>query len=170
MNIFILDRDPETSARYHVDTHVVKMPLETAQMLCTVVSIWCETDKISVPVQIPYKPTHKNHPCTIWAAESYANFRELIKIGRALCKEYTHRYNKVHACEKVIDDIAHIAEWCVEGDFKLQTRFTVTPFAQAMPDEFKNNNPVKAYRNYYKGAKSHLFKWTKRRQPFFINN
>ena len=36
MNIFVVDEDPEVAARQLCDKHVVKMILESAQMLCTV--------------------------------------------------------------------------------------------------------------------------------------
>ena len=36
MNIFVLDESPVTSAQMQCDKHIVKMPLETAQMLCSV--------------------------------------------------------------------------------------------------------------------------------------
>jgi hypothetical protein len=35
MNIFYLDKDPIKAAEYSCDKHVVKMILESAQMLCT---------------------------------------------------------------------------------------------------------------------------------------
>lgn len=159
MNIFILDKNPERNARYHVDRHIVKMPLETAQILCTVMYIWGLAKTVG---EIPYKPTHKNHPCVKWAAESYANFRTLTDIGKALCAEYTIRYNKVHACEEVIKMAAHHTAWKVP---KEKFDAPATPYAQAMPEEYKHRNSVTAYRAYYNGEKSHLFKWTKRKQP-----
>ncbi len=66
MNIFALDTDPVTCAQYHCDKHVIKMILESVQMLSTTCSI--------LGAEAPYKPTHANHPCTKWVRESWENF------------------------------------------------------------------------------------------------
>ena len=162
MNVFILARSPKVIAMYHVDKHVVKMPLETAQMLCAVLhkSGMSKKDKN----KIPYKATHLNHPCTIWAYESRENFNYLYDIGIALCREYTYRYGKKHKCEAVIRECKRLSR-----NIKFSTRID-TPPAQAMPDEYKSSNVITAYRAYYVGEKSHLFKWTGRPTPKFIDN
>jgi hypothetical protein len=87
MNIFFLDEDPTLSAQYHVDKHVVKMILETAQLLC---GVHHATSQITD--QVPYKLSHKNHPCAIWARTSLSNYLYLCELGLELCKEYTYRY------------------------------------------------------------------------------
>ena len=69
MNIFALDNDVKVAAQWHVDKHVVKMPLETAQMLCT-----ARHELGEKPESIPYKVAHKNHPCTIWCRNSSENY------------------------------------------------------------------------------------------------
>lgn len=158
MNIFILHKNPKINAIYHCDKHIVKMPLETAQILCTVLHVW------GLNQSIPYKPTHKNHPSVKWATESYANFVLLVKIGRELCDEFQFRFNKIHSCKAVIDRCYY--EALVPEDRKGD----VTSLPQAMPDEYKDIDVVKAYRNYYNGAKKHLHKWTKRKTPKFIYN
>ena len=63
MNLFYLDRDPVEAARMQCDRHVVKMILETAQMLSTA---HIELDG----KQVAYKATHKNHPSTVWVRSS----------------------------------------------------------------------------------------------------
>ena len=134
MNIFILDTNPETAAEMHCDKHVNKMILESAQMLSTV-------------LDGPYKPTHKNHPCTLWVAESQYNARWLWTLACFLNWEYKLRYNK---------DVDH-KSWDVIKDREFQARIDAlpdvgfTPFALAMPDEFKAiKDPVQAYRAYYR--------------------
>ena len=87
MNIFALDNDVKVAAQWHVDKHVVKMPLETAQMLCT-----ARHELGEKPESIPYKVAHKNHPCTIWCRTSSENYDWLCDLGMVLCKEYTYRY------------------------------------------------------------------------------
>ena len=90
MNIFVLDIDPQLAASLHLDKHVVKMPLETAQMLCTI--------NAEFGIDVPYKATHKNHPCTLWAKATKANYQWLTALGLNLCYEYTYRYKKcIHA-------------------------------------------------------------------------
>lgn len=160
MNVFILAKNPTVSAKYHVDKHVVKMPLETAQMLCAVLY------RLKYPKRyIPYKKTHPHHPCTEWAYSSYKNYLHLCTIGLALCREYTYRYKKVHACEEII-------RYCRDVAKSIKDRFSqhapTTP-AQAMPDECKHRNTVRAYRTYYMQEKNHLFVWTGRPVPKFIN-
>jgi hypothetical protein len=138
----------------HVDKHVVKMPLETAQILCTV--HW------QVGNQAPYKSTHKKHPCTIWAGQSIQNYMWLCELGLELCKEYTHRYAKTHKCEDIIN-------WCIINTPNLPDA-VITPYALAMPDEYKTSkDPIECYRNYYIGAKSHIHTWKNRQKPYWIN-
>jgi len=156
MNIFYLDKDPRLAAQYHVDKHVVKMPLETAQLLCSVYHVIGGHPKNI----IPYKLTHKNHPCSIWARESLSNYLWLVELGLEICKEYTYRYGKQHKSEAVIN-------WCKERKPKI-VNISLTPIKQAMPDIFKNKDPVLAYRNYYLGAKTHLFSWKKRNKPYWV--
>jgi len=78
MNIFILSQDPHKAAQYMCDKHVVKLLLESAQILSTV-------------SQGPYKPTHQNHPCTLWTAQGRDNYHWLVEHALELCREYTHR-------------------------------------------------------------------------------
>ena len=96
MNIFFLDFNIEKCAQYHCDSHIVKMPLETAQLLCSVHHV------LSSKIDIPYKLSHQNHPCAIWARTSLGNYKFLCRLGIHLCIEYTHRYNKIHASQDVI--------------------------------------------------------------------
>ena len=152
MNIFVLDIDPATAAQMHLDKHVVKMPLETAQMLCTI--------NAGYDIPVPYKPTHKNHPCTVWANTSRANYLWLVELGLNLCKEYTYRYKKVHACQKIIESLAACPT-------QIHSE-TLTDFAQAMPIDCKKDDAVQAYHYYYKQYKSHIAKWTGRPVPTFM--
>ena len=155
MNIFFLDENPTMSARYHVDKHVVKMILETAQLLCSVHHV---TDQVTN--QVPYKLSHKNHPCAIWARESLSNYLYLCELGLELGKEYTYRYGKRH---KSID----VINWCIINKPNIPDIGFTTP-AMAMPDEFKTDSVVESYRNYYMGAKISLASWKNREKPFWF--
>lgn len=155
MNIFILDYDKEKSAKYHVDKHIVKMPLEQDQILSATHHL-SGTD----PSIIPYRLTHKNHPASVWCRKSLSNYLWLCDYTIELCKEYTYRYKKIHKCEKV-------AEWCKENLPNIPD-VGLTPFVQAMPDDCKNQDAVKAYRSYYIKHKKHLFAWKNREVPEWI--
>lgn len=147
MNIFFLNEDPDVAAGMLHDKHVVKMVLETAQILSTVSGVG-------------YKPTHQNHPCVLWAGECDANYCWLVKHGVALCAEYMHRYGRSHKSAAVIQQCA-LARPTVDGP--------ITPPAQAMPEEFRvPGMPVRAYQNYYLHRKVDQSRWTKRDVPQFI--
>ena len=154
MNIFVLDKEVEKCAEYHCDKHVIKMILESAQMLSAVVRLNGH--------DIGYKLTHKNHPCTIWARESLSNYNWLVRLTRLLNYEYRYRYDK---------DINHKSYDLVKTlPIPDLPDIGLTPFAQAMPDQYKNKNAVKAYRDYYINEKSSFLTWTKRKKPKWINN
>lgn len=144
MNIFVLDNDPEIAAKYHTDKHVVKMILESAQMMSTVVRY--------SGIDFGYKSTHLNHPCTIWARASLSNWLWLGSLAYYLNLEFINRFGKT-ANHKSYDLIASLP-WPLIQDIGL------TSFAQAMPDQYKNTDPVVAYRQYYINEKRHLFQWT----------
>ena len=93
MNIFVLHPMPDIAARMQCDRHVVKMTLETAQMLSTAIN--------ELGGQAPYKSAHVNHPCSVWARETLSNFEWLWEHGINLAQEYTARYGKVHKSEAV---------------------------------------------------------------------
>jgi hypothetical protein len=163
MNIFFLDWDTEKCAKYHCDKHVVKMILETAQLLCGAHHMTHQvptkypptTDQVND--QVPYKLSHKNHPCAIWTRESLSNYLYLCELGLELCKEYTYRYGKRHKSQDVI-------EWCITNKLNIVDKgFTEPP--KAMPDEYKVVDVVESYRNYYRGAKSDFAVWKNREVP-----
>lgn len=137
MNIFVVDNNPVTAAKMLCDKHIVKMPLESAQM-ASAVAIRHGYNSI-------YRLTHKNHPCTLWAGDTYENWLWLMRHGKALCQEYTLRYGKTHKCEAVLD-------------FYLERKFCppdgkLTNHALAMPDKYIVSDSVESYRNYYVGEK-----------------
>lgn len=152
MNVFVLDLNPKLAAQYHLDKHVVKMPLETAQILCTILH--------EHNIDAPYKKTHAKHPCTLWAMQSVQNFDWLVQLGVELCNEYTYRYGKIHKCLQVI-------EYCAQNKPNLPN--IQTGYALAMPDEYKTNDVVQSYRNYYQFGKTHLLQYTRRQHPTWLN-
>jgi len=159
MNIFFLDYDVKKCAQYHVDKHVVKMILETAQLLCGVHHVTAH-DTAHDTAHVPYKLSHKNHPCSIWCRESLSNYLYLCELGLELCYEYTYRYGKRHKSQDVI-------EWCLINKPSIVDIGFTEP-AKAMPDEFKVKSVVQSYRNYYMGAKSGFAVWKNREKPFWF--
>jgi len=145
MNIFILHTDPNAAARLHCDKHVIKMILESAQMLSSAIAKYGGTPR--------YKPTHVGHPCTRWASETRDNFDWLVELALALACEYEHRYaaKREHKSVDVIRD-AHAQRLLVPAG-------SLTTFAQAMPDQYKHADAVTAYRRYYAAEKARFATW-----------
>lgn len=154
INIFILNEDPGQAARDLCDKHCVKMILESTQLLCAVAH--------KRGFEVVYKPTHKNHPATIWLGKSSANWNWLCIHGFALSKEYTLRYKKIHKCQAIIQNMFDRTKE-IWGEKKLYTEHT--PFMQCMPDEYKRESAVEAYRAYYRGAKADIAKWAHSEKP-----
>jgi hypothetical protein len=175
MNIFYLDPDPVICAQQHNDKHTTKMIVEYAQLLSTA-HRYLDGDKLiglsktgrkhtryvlpDYRESILYTATHINHPSAIWVRSGVQQYRWLHDLLIELCKEYTHRYGKIHKVERELlweldrfpRKIAIWPEWSEP-----------TP---AMPDEIKiNDSSVKSYRNYYIKSKSHLAKWKNRNVP-----
>lgn len=158
MNIFFLSRDPAKCARYHANKHVVKMILESAQLLST---CWHVVDASHVHFVPRMKKTHVNHPCAKWVREGVGNYLWLCNLALNLCKEYTFRYGKTHKTEGYIRELANVRPPLDK------TGMTQPP--QAMPNEYKvANQVVTAYRNYYVHGKSHLHAWKDREVPSFV--
>ena len=146
MNIFVLHTDPLIAAQMHCDKHCVKMILETAQMLSTAHHVYetPEADKV-------YKKAHLNHPCTKWIRESKANYRWAFDLYFELLTEFRVRRGKSHKSAELMYDLFKVPEDMPDVG--------LTPFAQAMPDEYKRSCPVEAYRAYYMGEKASIAEW-----------
>lgn len=150
MNIFLLDDDIERCAQYHCDQHVGKMILESVQILCTALNLR--------DIKTPYRSTHRHHPCVKWAGESYDNFIWLTELSKALNREFCWRYEREqsHASMQVLA--------CIEKH-QFESK-GLTPFAQAMPEQYKvAGDPVTAYRAFYCAEKSSFARWKKRAIP-----
>jgi hypothetical protein len=161
VNIFYLDECPKLSAEYLCDCHVIKMILESAQILSTA---HVRLDDFDYSKEL-YKPTHENHPCTKWAMCCDQNYEWLVDHFWSLCLEYYVRYNKQHKSSELYKILkrtpTRIPHACI-----------MTTPALAMPDEYKLATPVESYRNYYGKVKSKLkrFKYTKRSEPYWLKD
>jgi len=147
MNIFVLDTNPVLAARMHCDKHVPKMCVEAAQMMASALRRHGATDE-DMPLTKagkPYKGGYAHHPCTVWAGDSRANFKWLAVHANELCVEYQSRFGKIHACHLPILLMKEQVKRIPHAE-RIGVR---TPFAQAMPDEYRDDDVVKAYRAYY---------------------
>jgi len=155
MNIFVTDQCPIQSARNLPDKHIVKMPLETCQMLSIIYSDWYygigQLHKLD---GTPYRTAHgafRKHPCTQWAAADYCNLSWLISHGMALCDEYTARYNKVHACQPAITEAITIFEAAFDFNVDIYKDSLPMSFTRAMPESIKFDttiDTITAYKQY----------------------
>lgn len=162
------------------DKHVVKMILESCQILWAVYHCTCDADwEIFVPENLViYKQTHTNHPCTIWARKTYANFMWLARHARALCSEYTHRYNKRHTCQSAIEWFLEYPAPCDASDaYKPTTVLAGIDYPEeCTPPPIAITNAgihvvnqgrvslVSSYRNYYLKEKR-FAKWKLANEP-----
>jgi hypothetical protein len=186
MNIFYIDENPVVAAQWMVDRHVVKMILESAQLLSTAHRI-LDGNEIQLEVQVEqedgkvktrkkkwwllndareeviYSATHINHPSAIWCRSSIQNYDWLVDHFFALMEEYTYRYEKTHKC---FGEISYM----LQSPPKNLTEYDMTTMPSCMADEYIIcSDPIKNYRNYYKMGKTHLHKWKKRNPPEWLN-
>ena len=179
INIFVLDPNPYKAASMHCDKHVVKMILETAQMLSTAhrvldgkkiviesyideygikhrkKTVWKLTGDIDNTL---YAAAHTNHPSTKWIRESNNNYMWAWCLMRGLCLEYTKRYGKIHFTETKLLSILSNPPINIPIYYK-----TLQPLC--MPDEYKCDDVVKSYRSFYIGAKKDFAVWKHSNQP-----
>lgn len=155
MNVFVLDLDTEKAAQYHNNRHLVKMILESAQILSTAV-------QLNQPNEELYKIAYPKHPVVIKATQNRSNFIWVANLAKELCREYTFRAGKIHKSLPVINKASLYSSIIPFGELE---------FAQAMPEEFKDKDPVVAYRTYYILAKDRdkngkrMDEWFPREKP-----
>ena len=186
MNIFFLDKNPRIAAEYHCDKHVVKMILESAQLLSAAHRLldgslvegkkyvegslparWRKTKKWELSdarEKILYGASHVNHPSCIWARSNVDHYRYLYDLFVFLIDEYKYRYNgKSHKCEALLAPLLN-----APNNINYDATWEDPP--QAMPEDCKNKDAVQAYRNYYIIHKKRFAKWTRRDTPNWWNN
>ena len=178
MNIFYIDKDPVQAAQWMVDKHVVKMILESAQLLSTAHRLldgreiegksktgrkarrWVLDDARD---DVIYQATHINHPSAVWCRQSVENYNWLVDHFFALMAEYTYRYNKQHKCYGELS-------YMLQSPPKNLQEYDMTLMPSAMDDQYKiSDDPLTNYRNYYIIGKIRMHKWTNRQPPEWIN-
>jgi hypothetical protein len=177
MNIFYLNHDTKKCAEMHVDKHCVKMILEYAQLLSTAHRVLDGTECVGLSAtgrkkkswvlpdqrnNVLYSATHINHPSAIWVRQSEQNYRWLFNLFCDLLNEYTYRYGKIHACERLVTTLGRPPK-----NIDMDREFTQpTP---AMPEHYKvPGDSIQSYKNYYIGDKQRMFSWKNRETPCFI--
>ena len=154
MNIFYLDKNPQTAAAMHCDKHCVKMVLEYAQLLSTAHRV---LDGDNAPLDL-YKIAHKNHPSTIWVRSSKQHYDWLFRLFRKLTIEYGIRYGRIHNSWKKLNQYLEFAPKNIKDK-----GWTDPP--QCMPDHCKEKDTIQAYRKYYLLEKNHFAKWKYSEEP-----
>lgn len=157
MNIFYIHSDPEYAAIQLCDQHILKMQIESAQMLAT--AHW-ETGSSA-----PYKRAHVNHPSTKWVRESILHYRWLVRHGLAICREFTRRYGNDHKTRQVL-------EWLFVNEPNVPNN-GFTPPPQCMPEEYKHEDTITAYKTFYAKDKVNVkrLSWKKlNNQPDWVNS
>lgn len=168
MNIFILDKNPIICATYHCDKHVVKMIVESCQLLCNGLR------NFGINEEWMYKETHKNHPCSKWVLKDINNFDWLLILLRELLFEYDIRYglknNKIHKCYFIYKNIKNAREKYSKNlilyDYKRSYNFNVVT-DNVIENQTSDDNTVKLYRQYYFNKKYDICKWTTRDVPLW---
>lgn len=179
MNLFVLDKDPVVAAQQQCDKHVVKMIVESGQMLSTVhrmldgelthrmsksgrtrVKYYIHPDpKLE---KILYKAVHFNHPCTVWSRESHENYEWHYQHFIALCDEYSYRYERKHRTDRLLRSLLKYPPQNIP-------RVPMTQFKLAMnsnPECMFESDPVKSYRLFYQTKQARFsMDWTKREVP-----
>lgn len=155
MNIFYLSDDPQKAAQFMVDKHVIKIILESVQILCTTHHV------LDGKNDYMYKPTHVNHPSVKWARQTIDNYEWLKEHTKYLFEEYGFRWNKEHKSISMFNKVIVLPKnLSMRGE---------TPVPCAMDNQYIiSDDPIVNYRNYYKNGKVHLHKWTKREVPYWI--
>ena len=177
MNVFVLHRDPVFAAQMQCDKHVVKMIVESAQMLSTAHRMLdgnptkrpSQSGKRMVPYytlpdwreQTFYKAVHFHHPCTVWTMRNNENYFWHWLHFEALCKEYTFRYGKVHKSETLLLEALYTPPINIpKGDI------SKWPLAMGAAPECKTDDVVESYRAFYHTKQSRFkMAWTKRSIP-----
>jgi hypothetical protein len=162
MNLFILSLNPTECASQMMDKHVIKIILEAVQMLCTAKRVLDPEDPICDSL---YKMAHKNHPVTIWVRSSIENYMWTLDLVDAMHSEWQYRYEHCKQHKSL-----SIAMMLRENPPKQFPETGLTPFAKAMPEEYKRiEDPIEAYKAYYcSEEKRRIATWKKREKPHWF--
>ena len=161
MNLFILSLIQKEIAQYMMDKHISKILLEAVQMLCSAKRILMPDDESNERL---YKMAHKHHPVTIWCRTSKANFVWTLDLVDEMHTEWKYRYAHPESKQHKSYLIAQYLREHMPPDESFEKE-GLTQFALAMPDQYKTDDPVESYRNYYMSEeKQKIASWKKLRE------
>jgi hypothetical protein len=160
MNLFILSLCFRECAEWMIDKHIAKMIVEAVQMLSTAKHV---LDPLAIGEGIIYRITHKNHPVSIWVRTSLENYLWTLDMIEAMHNEWRYRYGHPDTTFHKSYVIAQYLRTYAPSADKFP-KIGLTPFALAMPDEYKTDDPVESYRIYYQSKKD-IATWKKRAKP-----
>jgi hypothetical protein len=158
VNIFFLDTDTKQCAKYHCDKHVVKMILEYCQLLSTAHRVLDGDELEPWMDETLYKVTHKNHPSSVWVRQNARNYQYVFDLLYSLSQEYRQRYGKGHKSWDNLKFALCMYPKNIPLD-NIKEPLDLSEAPQCMPDEYKDESTVQAYRNYYNGGKAYMAKW-----------
>ncbi len=183
MNIFAVNENPEVAARELCNQHVVKMPTESAQILCDGLYVLngimtkrifsqAPVEKIrgifkDFPRATHYSASNPGNPLVWWAIAGKENWEWLLRHGIELGHEKCRRYGGDHKALLVLD-------WLRKKGTPSEIKDGKTPFIltmqQSIVDRFGENS-TEAYRQFYCYYK-HFATWPDGKQPswFSIKN
>jgi len=175
MNIFFLSHNTYASAQSLCDKHVVKMILESVQLLSSAHHLHPHEDRSQDLVKL----THQNHPSSIWCRSHSENYIYLTHYTQALTMEYNYRYDKSHSMSGLLSWLyLHIPNIPTLHETKLIKfgSWYITKPPQCMPDEYKQEDTIEAYRSYYKHGKrvdkngKNMMVYTRRQPPEWLSS
>jgi len=177
MNLFLLSLEHRENAEFHCDQHVVKMILESAQLLCGALHISAAIGPCYGPLNKAqlstlreharercdkfgwYMPTHVNHPLAVWARASLANYRFVKEYAHALHEEFQIRFGKKHKSGLLTESL---------GDPNIPDT-GLSEHVTCMPDQYKvPGDPVASYRAYYMGEKLEFARYKRSKEPWWF--
>lgn len=163
MNRFLIERNPQSIAESLCDQHIVKMPLEEAQMLCT--ALWHHNSEFAFENNL-YKPVHQKHPCTLWCMETRANFKFAFMLYWCMLLEYKVRYRRMHGARKPFHAIMRGMNHIPKGKITKHPQCFGQQYESIKTDE---DYPINAYRDFYKLDKLSFARWKHSRKPYWLN-
>lgn len=161
MQLYVLDYNPQKSVEMLSNCHVIKMCLETAQILSSV--------RFNLGINrhdIMPKPYNPNHP-VIKAINNNHKINWLLDYNRCLHNEYIYRFEKKHSYFKLIELYYDMKDNSI-NDVNVE----FLDFARDFKDFNTNKTDlVESFREYYKFKKSIIKNWkyTKRKEPIWLN-
>lgn len=160
VNFFYLDKNPSKCAKYYCDKHVLKIPIEIAQILSKIHHV--------LKTKIDYEKIYANSKVVkeslgpyVWSLMSLDNYIWTCDLGLELINEYKFRFGKTsHKTELIL--------FYLKENLPPIKNLGTTPFIMTNKyDMFQyiSSNTITNARYNYAEMKCSNDKWTKRTKP-----